>query len=111
MVTHMEAKDVLQRCPLCQEAYCAGSVCALDQAPGRPSRYHCYCQACKRAMVAILHETSGWLSSIGMLTEFTADEAVRAGELAPIDAEACLQYTLSLHDALDLEYIDRKSVV
>ncbi len=85
----MEAKDVLQRCPLCHESYQASAVFALD---GRSRKvYHCYCHACKRAMLAVLFEASGWLSSVGMLTEFTAAEARQAARMGPVDGDACLQ--------------------
>lgn len=36
-------------------------------------------------------ENAGWLSSVGMFTEMTADEAKRARTLAPIDAKQCIQ--------------------
>lgn len=85
----MEAKDVLQRCPLCHESYQSSAVFALD---GQKRKvYHCYCHACKRAMLAVLFEASGWLSSIGMLTEFTAAEARRAAKLGVVDGDVCLQ--------------------
>lgn len=86
----MEAKDVLQRCPLCHESYQTSAVFPLDRQK-RSKVYHCYCHACKRAMLAVLFEASGWLSSIGMLTEFTAAEARQAAQLAPVDGDLCLQ--------------------
>ena len=86
----MEAKDVLQRCPLCHESYQAEAVFPLD-GQKRSKVYHCYCHACKRAMLAVLFEASGWLSSVGMLTEFTAAEARRAPKLAVVDGDVCLK--------------------
>lgn len=86
----MEPKDVLQRCPLCQALYQAGGVSPLEEPQGR-RLFHCYCQACHRAMLAVIFEATGWLSSIGILTELTAEESRQSPDLAPVDADVCVQ--------------------
>lgn len=86
----MQAKDALQRCPLCHESYQVSDVFPLDR-QSKPRVYHCYCHACKRAMLAVLFESSGWLSSVGMLTEFTATEAARIPDLEAIDGDQCVR--------------------
>ncbi len=48
-------------------------------------------------MVALLVESTGWLSSVGMLTELTANEAREVPSLAPISSDHCV----ALHDALE----------
>lgn len=42
-------------------------------------------------MIALLLETTGWLSSVGMLTELTAHEARRMHECPPIAADHCVR--------------------
>lgn len=86
----MQAKDVLQRCPLCQAMYQANAVSPLEGADSR-QLYHCYCQNCHRAMLAVIFEATGWLSSVGILTELTAEESRQNPALAPIDADACVK--------------------
>lgn len=42
-------------------------------------------------MLAVLFENSGWLSSIGILTELTAEESRQCPELAPVDTDLCVK--------------------
>ncbi len=42
-------------------------------------------------MLAVLFEASGWLSSIGILTELTAEESRQCPDLPPIDGDICVK--------------------
>ncbi len=53
--------------------------------------YHCACTSCKKAVMAVVHEQGPWLSSVGMFTELSADEARQMGKLGPISSDTCLQ--------------------
>ena len=86
----MEPRDVLQHCPLCHGSYQPEAVSELEGPQGR-KLFHCYCQGCKRAMLAVMFEASGWLSSVGILTELTAEESRRCPDLSPIDADICVK--------------------
>lgn len=95
----MTPRDILQRCPLCHAAYTETAVVCLDpnvSTGGKPRYYHCSCSKCKRSMIALLVESTGWLSSVGMLTELTAQEAQGVPDLAPISGDHCV----ALHEAL-----------
>lgn len=100
----MTPRDVLQRCPLCHADYEQDAVVCIDSGPvvGKPRLYHCACGSCKRSMVALLIESTGWLSSIGMLTELTANEAREVPSLAPISGDHCV----AIHEALEADTSD-----
>jgi hypothetical protein len=42
-------------------------------------------------MLAVLFESTGWLSSIGILTELTAEETRLCPDMAPVDADICVK--------------------
>ena len=95
---NMTPRDVLQRCPLCHVEYGQDAVTCIDAGPvtGKPRLYHCACGSCKRSMVALLVESTGWLSSVGMLTELTADEARTIPVLSPVSGDHCV----AIHEML-----------
>ena len=97
----MTPHDVLHRCPLCQAEYQKEAVVCLEEGmiPGKPRLFHCVCSGCKRSMVALLVETSGWLSSIGMLTELSVEEARVAKDAQAIQGDHCVRTHVMLEES------------
>jgi hypothetical protein len=87
--------QILVHCPLCQGKYEENDIQKLFSR-GAAQLLHCACSACGRAMLALLLESSGWVSSVGMVTDLQAHEATEALHRAPLSLEECV----SIHQAL-----------
>lgn len=80
---------LLHQCPLCQTAYKHGEIRLLGQSGAR-RMFHCRCRSCSHAFLTIIMETSGSVSSIGMITDMGADDAVRLQSATPLTDDMCI---------------------
>ena len=72
----LEGLKLMRECPLCSHAYDASYVDVLDEYNG--THYiHITCAQCHHALLALVAVSSHGMSSVGMLTDLTAADAVR----------------------------------
>jgi len=84
-------QQLLAQCPLCQATYQKDAVRLLGER-GATRLFHCSCQQCGHAVMAILLESSGWVSSVGVVTDLTAQDALRFRTSEPISADECIRF-------------------
>lgn len=85
---------LLAHCPLCQAAYDDASVRPLGETAPRPliggqgkSRmFHLTCKQCHHSVLAVILESVHGVSSIGLVTDLEAQDAVRIHDADPISA-------------------------
>jgi len=85
----IQPSQLLERCPLCHEKYGTGSIQLLG-GEGKTQTFHCACSACGHAMLSVVFEGSGWLSSIGLVTDLQADEAQKLFKTPTITSDECI---------------------
>lgn len=87
--------QLLAHCPLCQAAYDETSVCLIGEftprmafgASGKSRMFHLTCKQCCHAVLAVILESSHGISSVGLVTDLEAQDAVRVHEASPITAD------------------------
>lgn len=70
------SSKLLAHCPLCQALYQDAEVRLLGER-GSTRLFHCSCHACGHAMLAIILETQGSVSSVGLVTDLEVQDALR----------------------------------
>lgn len=89
--------SLLAHCPLCHAAYADGAVQLLgEMAPtltvrGKSRLFHLTCHTCAHAVLAVILESAQGVSSIGLVTDLEAQDAVRVHAAAPISADDMLK--------------------
>lgn len=97
--------NLLAHCPLCQAAYDDGAVQLLGEsgptlaARGTSRMFHLTCKKCARAVLAVILESAQGVSSIGLVTDLEAQDAVRVHTTAPISADD----VVAAHQAITLQ--------
>jgi len=61
--------------------------------------FHCSCQSCGRSMLALMLESSGWLSTVGLVTDLEIADALRLEHAEAITSDECIR----LHRMIDKE--------
>lgn len=89
---------LLSHCPFCKQPYQPGAVKRLGDRLGAQI-YHCTCTICQRAMVAVVLEQIGMVSSLGMVTDLEINDALRFYQATPIQKNECVE----MHRMLDAE--------
>ncbi len=98
---HAHSSQLLVHCPLCQAMYKNEEVRLLGER-GQTRLFHCSCLACGHAMLAIILETQGSISSVGVVTDLEAHDAMRFRTAAPVSDDDCIR----AHRMLEEESID-----
>lgn len=92
-----DALRLLSVCPLCQEKYNPLEARILEE--GKDSQLlHIQCRNCANALLALVQVSPGGVSSLGMITDLTFDDAVRFQEGGSVDADDVLAGHLLLQD-------------
>ena len=91
-------EKILAHCPMCQATY-AGSAVQLLGERGTTRLFHCTCERCGHAVLAVVLESAGALSSIGLVTDMEVQDALRFQGLLPITTDDCI----SLHRLLETD--------
>ena len=83
---------MLAHCPLCQTAYGQNAVHLVGEPSLLPGRgqgrmFHMTCGSCHHAVLAMVLESSHGISSIGLVTDLEAQDAVRVHDAKPISAD------------------------
>lgn len=88
---NIQPSRLIAACPLCQASYQDGAIRLVGE-KGAHRMFHCSCRQCGHAILAVVLETSGWVSSIGVMTDLEAKDALRLQESTPITSDECIKY-------------------
>lgn len=88
---------ILTTCPLCQSAYGRGEIRLVGDR-GTSKLFHCRCTQCGHAMLAVIMEARGWVSSIGLVTDLEATDAMRFQTAQPIQTDECVAWHQMLEE-------------
>lgn len=86
-----QSVNYLRECPLCKYEYGesqADLLCERDTV----HLVHITCPSCKNKLVAILAASNIGMSSIGMMTDLTAEDVVRVQETSPVSEDDVLDF-------------------
>ena len=86
---HTPAPKLLTHCPLCEAPYEDRSVRLLGEQGGM-RLFHLTCQCCAHSVLAVILENQNGMSSLGMVTDLEAQDAMRFQDSEPISADDCL---------------------
>jgi len=86
---HAHSSHLLAQCPLCSAAYPAADVRLLGE-KGSTRLFHCTCRSCGHAMLAVILERQGSMSSVGLVTDLEIQDALRFHESASVSADDCI---------------------
>lgn len=81
---------------MCHSVYEQTGVRLLRELGGT-RLFHCSCHSCGRSMLALMLENSGWLSTVGLVTDLGVTDALRLEQSAPISSDECIR----LHRMID----------
>jgi len=82
---------LLAHCPLCQAAYQASEVRLLGER-GTSRLFHCTCGSCKHAVLAVVLEAAGSVSSVGLVTDMEVQDALRFQNVRPVTTDECIAF-------------------
>lgn len=88
---------LLTQCPLCQAAYDEKHVRLVGER-GSTRLFHCSCQTCGHAMLALILETQGAMSTVGLVTDLEVQDALRFCDKQPLSSDECLAVHSFLQD-------------
>ncbi|MBI5654797.1 hypothetical protein HZC53_04060 [Candidatus Uhrbacteria bacterium] len=103
-------QKILGHCPLCQEAYGTAGIKLVGER-GQARLFHCTCTGCGQAVLAVVVETQGSVSSVGLVTDLEIQDALRFAALSPVTSDECLAAHRMLEDdsrGLATRLLDRK---
>jgi hypothetical protein len=89
-------QKIMAHCPLCQAAYAESAVRLVGE-KGPARLFHCTCAGCGHAVLAVVIEAAGGISSIGLVTDLEVQDAVRFANLPPVSSDECI----AAHNALE----------
>lgn len=88
---HSHSQRVLAHCPLCQTTYRAEAVRLLGER-GSTRLFHCTCNACGHAVLAVILEAPGTgnVSSVGLVTDLEIQDALRWKDAKTVTSDECV---------------------
>ena len=96
-----QSSRILTKCPLCQAVYSKDAIQLVkEQGPAR--LFHCTCTACGHTILALVLEASGWVSSVGLVTDLEIADALLFQSASSITLKECV----ALKQALDQQSRD-----
>lgn len=90
---------LIAQCPLCRTSYTDAGITLVEERV-HARMFHCACQRCGHALLALVMEIGGYLSSVGIVTDLQSSEVIRLSQETPISADACLWW---------YDYLEHKS--
>ena len=93
----IQPSRILTQCPLCQSAYAENGIRLVGE-QGVTRLFHCSCEQCGRAMLAVVLEASGVVSSVGVVTDLEAADAKRFHDAPAISVDECLRFHVQLEE-------------
>ncbi|MCR4278549.1 MAG: hypothetical protein NUV81_01450 [bacterium] len=85
-----QSSRLIANCPLCNVEYLTEKVRLVGER-GAKQLFHCTCEGCGNSMLAIILETKGSISSVGLLTDLEVQDAMRMHEADPISSDDCIR--------------------
>jgi hypothetical protein len=89
-------QKIMAHCPLCQAAYAESAVRLVGE-KGPARLFHCTCTDCGHAVLAVVIEAAGGISSVGLVTDLEVQDAVRFANSLPVTSDECI----SAHKVLE----------
>lgn len=83
------SSKLLAHCPICQTAYRSSEVRLLGER-GTSRLFHCTCGSCKHAVLAVVLEAAGSISSVGLVTDMEVQDALRFQGVRPVSTDECI---------------------
>ena len=94
-----QSSRLITNCPLCHSEYRNEQVQLVGQR-GTARLFHCTCGDCGSAMLAIIMETKGSVSSVGLMTDLEAQDAIRVQDVPAISSDDCIRaHRMFEHDS------------
>ena len=89
---HGHSSDkLLAHCPLCQSAYQESAIRLLGER-GTTRLFHCTCGRCGHAVLAVVLENAGSVSSMGLVTDLEVQDAIRFQGRGPVTSDECIHF-------------------
>lgn len=82
-------QKILGHCPLCQAAYGVAGIKLVGER-GQTRLFHCTCAGCGQAILAVIVESQGGVSSVGLVTDLEMQDALRFATRPPVTSDDCL---------------------
>lgn len=76
---------------MCHSAYEPSEVRLLGE-KGTTRLFHCTCGSCKHAVLAVVLEASGSVSSVGLMTDMEVQDALRFQQVGPVTTDECIAF-------------------
>ncbi len=89
---------MLAHCPMCHSAYEPSEIRLLGE-KGTTRLFHCTCGSCKHAVLAVVLEAAGSVSSVGLMTDMEVQDAMRFQLAGPVTTDECI----AVHRLLESE--------
>lgn len=100
-----EGLKLISACPICGNRYKPTQAKVIEQ-KGDAHLVHIECQNCQSGVVALIVRGGIGISSIGLITDLTADDVSRFKESEPLSEEDCL----AIHEFLEAK-LEAKKIV
>jgi hypothetical protein len=88
---------LLSHCPLCQATYHDRSIRLLGE-QGTTRLFHLTCDTCNHSVLAVILESQSGVSSIGLVTDLEAREAVAFRDAPVVSADDCVKAHVFLEE-------------
>lgn len=88
---------LIVECPLCHASYQEDGVRVIGESPGG-KLFHCTCGACGRSMMALMRENTGYVSTVGLVTDQNVEDAMRLSERPAISSDECIAAHILLEE-------------
>ena len=87
-------------CPLCRASYGKAGAKVLDERSGK-HLVHIECVKCGNSVLAVILSSASGISSVGMVTDLTADDALRFKDFLGVSTDdvICLHEMLKINTA------------
>ena len=86
---HRDYMKLMRECPVCSEEYEDDAVNVIEDTI-TSSMIHVTCESCQNAILALVLATPVGMSTIGILTDQSADDYERTEELGPVSEDTVL---------------------
>lgn len=88
---------LIVECPLCHTSYPEDGVRVIGETEAG-KLFHCSCGACGRSMLALMRENTGYVSTVGLVTDQKAEDALRLSEQPVISSDDCIAAHILLEE-------------
>lgn len=101
-----EGLKLISACPVCGASYKPGQVRLIEE-KGEAHLVHIQCQSCLGGVVALIVKGGIGISSVGLITDLTAEDVIRFKESDQITEDDCLAIHQILEKSTNYEFISQ----